>query len=198
MYGYEVPARPTASAPSGARLAAISLAAALGVVLVPASAIAQQEDEAPLKVGVVNVDAVALQSPAGQALQERLAAFQADVGAELQAREVAVRTLEQRIAEPDSLSVEETRALEREYQDVLTDFQRYRQDMQEEAAALQTEGQAAIREEIGPVLAAIQAELGYDLVLNSTSPIILFFSDRIDITQLAIDRLTAAPPPGGN
>ena len=144
------------------------------------------------------MDAVALQSPAGQALQEQLAAFQAEVGAELQAREDAVRTLEQRIAEPDSLSVEETRALEREYQDVLTDFQRYRQDMQEEAAALQTEGQVAIREEIGPVLAAIQAELGYDLVLNSTSPIILFFSDRIDITQLAIDRLTAAPPPGGN
>ena len=196
MYGYEVPARPTASAPRGARLAAISLAAALGIVLAPASAVAQQEDEAPLKVGVVNVDAVALQSPAGQALQERLAAFQAEVGAELQAREDAVRALEQRIAEPDSLSVEETRALEREYQDVLTDFQRYRQDMQEEAAALQTEGQAAIREEIGPVLAAIQTELGYDLVLNSTSPIILFFSDRIDITQLAIDRLAAAPPGG--
>lgn len=197
MYGYEVPARPTASAPR-ARLAAISLAAALGVVLAPASAVAQQEDEAPLKVGVVNVDAVALQSPAGQALQDQLAAFQAEVGAELQAREDAVRALEQRIAEADSLSGDETRALEREYQDVLTDFQRYRQDMQEEAAALQTEGQVAIREEIGPVLAAIQAELGYDLVLNSTSPIILFFSDRIDITQLAIDRLTAAPPPGSN
>ena len=80
--------------------------------------------------------------------------------------------------------------LEREYQDVLTDYQRYQQDKQEEVTALQTEGQSRIREEIGPVIAAIQAELGYDLVLNSTSPTILFFSARIDITQLAIDRLS--------
>ena len=196
MYGYEVPARSTATMRGGARLLAISLAAALGVAVAPASATAQQEEEAPLKVGVVNVDVVALQSPAGQALQQELAAFQEQVGTELQTREEAVRTLEARIAEADSLSVEETRALEREYQDVLTAFQRYRQDRQEEAAALQTQGQAAIREEIGPVLAAIQTELGYDLVLNSTSPIILFFSDRIDITQLAIDRLAASDPSG--
>ena len=40
-------------------------------------------------------------------------------------------------------------------------------------------------------VAAIQSDLGYDLVLNSTSPIILFFSERIDLTQLAIERLAA-------
>ena len=167
---------------------AISLAAGLGA-LAPAG-VAAQAEEAPLKVGVVNVDAVALQSPAGQALQQQLAAFQEEVGAELQVREEAVRLIEQRVAEADSLSVEERRVLEREYQDVLTDYQRYQQDKQEEVTALQTEGQARIREEIGPVIAAIQSELGYDLVLNSTSPTILFFSARIDITQLAIDRLS--------
>ena len=193
MGTYELTTRRTASNRTGwmrramSRLA-ISLAAGLGA-LAPAG-VAAQAEEAPLKVGVVNVDAVALQSPAGQALQQQLAAFQEEVGAELQVREEAVRLIEQRVAEADSLSVEERRVLEREYQDVLTDYQRYQQDKQEEVTALQTEGQARIREEIGPVIAAIQSELGYDLVLNSTSPTILFFSARIDITQLAIDRLS--------
>lgn len=193
MGTYELTTRRTASNRTGwmrramSRLA-ISLAAGLGA-LAPAG-VAAQAEEAPLKVGVVNVDAVALQSPAGQALQQQLAAFQEEVRAELQVREEAVRLIEQRVAEADSLSVEERRVLEREYQDVLTDYQRYQQDKQEEVTALQTEGQSRIREEIGPVIAAIQSELGYDLVLNSTSPTILFFSARIDITQLAIDRLS--------
>ena len=173
-------------------------AAIAALVLVPAGLAAQAEaaDDAPLKIGIVNLDAVALQSPAGQALQEQLTAFQEEVLGEVQARQGAVAAIEQRIAEADSLSVDERRVLEREYQDALTDFQRYQQDRQEEATALQTEGQTRIREEIGPVLAAIQSDLGYDLVLNSTSPIILFFSDRIDITQLAIDRLAASDPSG--
>lgn len=193
MGTYELTTRRTASNRTGwmrramSRLA-ISLAAGLGA-LAPAG-VAAQAEEAPLKVGVVNVDAVALQSPAGQALQQQLAAFQEEVGTELQVREEAVRLIEQRVAEADSLSVEERRVLEREYQDVLTDYQRYQQDKQEEVTALQAEGQSRIREEIGPVIAAIQSELGYDLVLNSTSPTILFFSARIDITQLAIDRLS--------
>ena len=102
-----------------------------------------------------------------------------------------MREIEARIAEADSLSVDDRRVLEREYQDALTEFQRFQQDKQEEATVLQGEGQARIREEIGPVIAAIQSDLGYDLVLNSTSPIILFFSERIDITQLAIERLAA-------
>lgn len=193
MGTYELTTRRTApSRTASKRLTllrlAISLAAGLGA-LAPAG-VAAQAEEAPLKVGVVNVDAVALQSPAGQALQQQLAAFQEEVRAELQVREEAVRLIEQRVAEADSLSVEERRVLEREYQDVLTDYQRYQQDKQEEVTALQAEGQSRIREEIGPVIAAIQSELGYDLVLNSTSPTILFFSARIDITQLAIDRLS--------
>ena len=185
-------------ASTGRGSAGVFVAAAAAVAFAPVCLAAQAEaaGEEPLKIGVVNVDAVALQSPAGQALQQQLAAFQEEVVGELQTRQEAVRAIEQRIAEADSLSVDERRALEREYQDALTDFQRYQQDKQEEATALQAEGQTRIREEIGPVLAAIQSELDYDLVLNSTSPIILFFSDRIDITQLAIDRLAASDPSG--
>ena len=148
--------------------------------------------ESPLKVGVVNLDAVALQSPAGQALQRELARFQEAVTAELQTKQEAARTIEARVAESDSLSEEARRALEREYQDVITDFQRFQQDKQQEGAALRADGMTQIQQELSPVIEAIQAELNYDLVLNSQTTWIVIFSDRIDITQIVIDRLQSA------
>ena len=171
--------------------------ATLLLALAPAMLAGQAEGqtaEAPLSIGVINLDAAALGSPAGQALAQQLTDFQQELGAELQVRQEAVRAIEQRVAEADSLTVDERRVLEREYQDALTDFQRYRQDKQEEATALQNDGQERIREELAPVIEAIQAELGYDLILNATSPIIILFSERVDITQLVIDRLATGDP----
>ena len=166
--------------------------AALVFAVAPA-ALAAQADEAPLKVGVIDLDAAAFGSPAGQELAQQLTDFQQQLATELEARQEAVRAIEQRIAEADSLTVDERRVLEREYQDALTDFQRYQQDKQEEATALQNEGRDRIRAELAPVIEAVQEELGYDLILNGTSPIIILFSERVDITQLIIDRLAADP-----
>ena len=195
MGRYATPAGSSASIRRGSARLLLALAMALaGTVPRTLAAQAEAAGETPLRIGVINVDAVALQSPAGQALQQELVAFQEEVLVDLLARQETVREIEARIAEADSLSVEERRVLERQYQDALTEFQRYQQDKQEEATVLQGEGQARIREEIGPVIAAIQSDLGYDLVLNSTSPIILFFSERIDLTQLAIERLEAGSP----
>ena len=195
MGRYATPAGSSASIGRGSARLLLALAMALaGTVPGALAAQAEAAGETPLRIGVINVDAVALQSPAGQALQQELVAFQEEVLVDLLARQETVREIEARIAEADSLSVEERRVLERQYQDALTEFQRFQQDKQEEATVLQGEGQARIREEIGPVIAAIQSDLGYDLVLNSTSPIILFFSERIDLTQLAIERLEAGSP----
>ncbi|WP_419162639.1 OmpH family outer membrane protein [Candidatus Palauibacter sp.] len=187
-----------AESPALAGSGSVRLLLALAVATIawaPATLAAQaaEAEDAPLKIGVINVDAVALQSPAGQALRQQLTDFQAAVTAELQTRQTAVQAIEERIGAADSLSIDERRLLEREYQDALTDFQRYQQDKQEEATALQADGQNRIRAEIAPVIEGIQADLGYDLILNSTSNIIILFSDRMDITQLAIDRLAGAP-----
>jgi Skp family chaperone for outer membrane proteins len=167
--------------------------AALLLALAPAT-LAGQADEAPLRIGVIDLDAAAFGSPAGQELAQQLTDFQQDLAAELQARQEAVRAVELRVAEADSLTDDERRVLEREYQDALTAFQRYQQDKQEEATALQDDGRERIRAELAPVIEAIQAELDYDLILNATSPIIILFSERVDITQLVIDRLASETP----
>lgn len=169
-----------------------SVLAAIGILslFTTTSVMAQASDaESSLKVGVINLDAVAFQSPAGQALQRELARFQEAFTAELQTRQEAARTIELQVAEADSLPEEARRALEREYQDVITDFQRFQQDKQEEGAALRADGITRIQQELNPVIEAMQAELQYDLVLNSQATWIVIFHDRIDITQLVIDRL---------
>ncbi len=173
--------------------------ATLLLALAPATLAGQAEDQAadgPLRIGVIDLDAAAFGSPAGQVLAQQLTDFQQELAAELQVRQEAVRAVELRVAEADSLTVDERRVLEREYQDALTAFQRYQQDKQEEATALQDDGRERIRGELAPVIEAIQAELGYDLILNATSPIIILFSERVDITQLVIDRLAASDPSG--
>lgn len=180
--------------PAGAGLAA---ALAFTPLAGPLAAQASTQDEPPLRVAVVQLDAVALQSPAGQQLQARLVTFQEDVTAELQARQQAARAIEARVAQADSLTGEARRALEREYQDALTDFQRFQQDKQQEAQQMRAQGLARIQEEVAPVIEALQQEEGYDLVLNAQNSLVVIFSDRVDVTQRVIQRLQAEGASGG-
>lgn len=153
--------------------------------------------DGPTRIAVVNIDFVAAQSPAGRELQQQIQELREQYSAELQRRQEEARTIEQRVAQADTLTDDERRSLEREYQDAVTAFQRYQQDVQERAQRMQSEGMAEIREQIEPVLEAVMREQGFDLVLNSSNAAIVFASDRIDITQTVLDRLRAEAPGGG-
>jgi len=177
----------------GAGLAA--LVAALGP-LAPAAHAQEPAAEGPPRIAVVNVDFVAVQSPSGQALQREIQALRDQYAAGLEERQQEVRRIEQRVAAADSLSADERRTLEREYQDALTAVRRYQQDVQDRAQRMQNEGLAEIREEIGPVLEAVMEEQGYDLVLNAQDNAIVLSSERIDITRAVLERLQAGPSGG--
>lgn len=179
----------------GAGVAVATMLAAFGPL---ASAGVAQEPAAdgPARIAVVNVDFVAVQSPSGQALQGEIQALRDQYAAGLEERQQEVRRIEQRVATADSLSAEERRTLEREYQDALTAVRRYQQDVQDRAQRMQNQGLAEIREEIGPILEAIMQEEGYDLVLNAQNNAIVLSSERIDITRAVLQRLQAAPTGG--
>lgn len=176
----------------GARVAVATVLAAFGPL---ASAGVAQEPTAdgPARIAVVNVDFVAVQSPSGQALQGEIQALRDQYAAGLEERQQEVRRIEQRVGTADSLSAEERRTLEREYQDALTAVRRYQQDVQDRAQRMQNQGLAEIREEIGPILEAVMQEEGYDLVLNAQDNAIVLSSERIDITRVVLERLQAAP-----
>jgi Skp family chaperone for outer membrane proteins len=172
------------------RLAA-ALVAGLVAGAVPAAA-QEAPDGTPIRVAVVNIEYVAVQSPAGRALQTELTALQQEMATELQRLQGAVDDIEARIAAADSLTADQSRQLEREYQDALTNIQRYQQDMQERAQTMRSEGLARIQEEIGPIIEALQTEQSIDLVLNSGNAAVVLFSERVDMTQTVLDRLQAA------
>jgi len=151
--------------------------------------------DAPLKIAVIDIDFLAVQSPAGQALAAEITALQDQYNAELASRQAAVEEIQARIVAVDSLDIAQQRALQREYQDAVTSFQRYQQDVQGQAKQRQADGLAQVREEIGPALEAIMKEDGYDLILNTGNPAVIMSSDRVDITQTVLERLQAAPSP---
>jgi Skp family chaperone for outer membrane proteins len=172
------------------RTAAVAVLVGAGAVLAVAPGAAAQDS--PPKIAVVDIDFIAVQSPAGKALAAEITALQTQYQSELAARQAEVDGIQARIASVDSANVVEQRALQREYQDAVTSFQRYQQDVQAQALAFQNQGRLRVREEIGPALEALMLEQGYDLILNTGNPGVVLSSERIDITQLVLERLESA------
>ncbi len=171
---------------SGAIAAVLGTAVGLAIGVGPAAG-----QDAPIRIAVVDIDFIAVQSPAGRGLAGEITALQNQYNTEMASRQAVVDGIQARIAAVDSADVAEQRILQREYQDAVTSFQRYQQDVQAQAQAFQTQGLTRVREEIGPALEAIMAEEGYDLILNRANQAVVMSSDRIDITQLVLERLEA-------
>lgn len=172
----------------------IVLATALAVAAT-APAMAQDTpaaaQDAPLRIAVLDIDFVAVQSPSGQQLAAEIAAMRQQYGQELATRQAEVNDIQSQIAQVAEDDIEQQRVLQRRYQDALTAFQRYQQDVQAQAQQRQNEGLAKVREEIGPVIEAIMREEGYDLILNTANPAVVMSSERVDITQTVLERLQA-------
>lgn len=187
MIGYMV--RSSATSGPVRRMAGLSIVTA-ALLLGGASSAAAQDTA--IRIAVVDIDFIAVQSPAGQVLAGEISALQDQYNVELTSRQTEVEDIQARVVAADTTDVVLLRALQREYQDALTSFQRFQQDIQARAQAFQAQGLQRVREEIGPALEAIMREEGYDLILNSGNPGVLMNSDRVDITQLVLTRLAAS------
>jgi Skp family chaperone for outer membrane proteins len=164
----------------------------IAVAIAGPAAGALEAQETPFRIGVVDIEFIAARSPAGQTLATEIEALRVQYAQELAAREAEVGGIQARVAAADSTDLVTLRALQREYQDALTNFQRYQQDVQAQAQDFQTQGLQRVREEIGPAIEAIMEEEGYDLILNMANTAIIMSSERIDVTQKVLDRLAAA------
>ncbi len=169
----------------------VSSAAAAVLVLAGAGPSAAQD--APLKIGVVDVEAIVSESPQGKALQSRLEQFQTEVQAELQRLQNDAQAIQQRITDgANSLSEERLSELNAELEDATIKMRRYRDDKQRQGQKMQEEGLVAIEQALQPVFEDVRAEMGFDLILNRVPGVVLMISDRVDITALLIQRVNAA------
>ena len=83
------------------------------------------------------------------------------------------------------------RSLDADIEQTQVDLQRLRDDAQRQATATQTQVLNDLDAVLTPVIAALAAELGYNAVMTSQSPGLLYFSPAVNITDQLIARLNA-------
>lgn len=158
----------------------------LGSAMMPAAVGASPpiQAQADLKVAVVDLDMVIEGTPAGKRLQQKLRDFESEARTELQAKEEQLREIRRQGTEGAGvLSQEELARLQREFERLQGELARLQQDKQREGERLQQEGFKEIQDLLEPVLQEVRAEGNYDLILNRTPGIVLYTSERIDITK---------------
>ncbi len=177
-----------AAGTSPSRRAARRLAPALvaAALLLPAAGARAQGP--PPRIAVVDLDLVALQSPAGVALQKKLQDFEKQIQAEIETRTQKARQIRQRATDGElALSDEQLAELQKEYEDAMIAIRRFRDDKQREGEKVRTEGLRQVEEQLRPVLVKVREEGGYDLILNNVPGVVVMASERVDIT----DQVTA-------
>ncbi len=172
--------------PFTALLRLVPLAVALGLAAVPAAG-------QGLKIAVVDIDRVALESPAGKALQSRLETFSKEVQKQLQEQQTAAEEIRRKAVQgTSSLSQERLAELEEEYENAVLATRRFQQDKQREADKMRQEGLKKIEEELRPIFEKLRDAEGYDLILNNVPGVVVIATPKADITPTVIERLKAA------
>lgn len=167
-------------------------ATALAVSLLVVSPLvhpASAQDE-PVRIAVVNMEQVIAQSAAGSALNEELNAFQAEAQTEIDQKKKDIQEMSKKVSE--NVGVEDQAQLinlQKQYEDAILELRRFTDEKQREAQKIRTEGLQEIQKQFDPVFDAIQKEFDYDLILNQQAGVVLMVGDRVNITQMVIDRL---------
>ncbi len=165
----------------------LSVLAVFALLAHPAGA-----QEPPLRIAVVNLDAVVAQSPAGKALQAKLEKFQQDTQAQGEAKATAARDIQKQLVNgANSLSEDRLAELQKQFEDAQIDIRRFRDDKQREGEKMQNEGLAEIERQLQPVFEQIRDEGGYDLILNNVPGVVVMVGPRVEITRQVLDRLAA-------
>ena len=177
--------------PSRIRVSGL-LFAAIAAAALAAGAASVAAQERPINVGVVNLDYVVANSPAGKALQEKLAKFQEEAQGEIDAKTAATAAIRQRgVDGANSLTEEKLAELQQELEDAQIAVRRLRETKQREGQKMQEEGLKEIEKQLEPVFTAVRDEGGYDLILNNVPGVVLMVGEGVDITQKVVDKLKA-------
>lgn len=160
--------------------------ALLAIPIMSHTALAQDE---PLRIAVVNMDQVIAQSAAGSALNEKLQAFQTEAQAQSEERQKTIQDLRQKVSDAVDGDQAQLVNLQKQFEDARIALVRFRDDKAREAQKIRSEGLQDIQKQFEPVFNAIQEEFNYDLILNQQSGVVMMVGDRINITQMVIDRV---------
>jgi outer membrane protein len=158
------------------------LALALFVPALPASA--------EFKLAVVDQRRALLSSVGGKAVEKTLTQLEEKKKSELEPRSGRCKKLQEDVeAQRYVLSDEAIQEKMIEFQSCQRDLERDFQSAKDEMAVQQRKQLAPLVKKLEEAVKEIGKSKGFDLVLDRSTPIILFSTDALDITELVIKRL---------
>jgi Skp family chaperone for outer membrane proteins len=181
------PARPAGQAPRPAAPAA------------PAPAAAPLPPPPPfqdgLKYAYVRIDRIAAESGAGRLLNERVKALNDQKVRELNDKNKALQSAQQKLESGGSVLSDTARAqLQAEVERQQRDIQRFTEDAQQDLQALQQQLQEEFTRTLNPVLDRVAKQKQVHMVFNATESGLVWADPSMDLTTDIIKALDSAAP----
>jgi Skp family chaperone for outer membrane proteins len=186
----QAPARPAGQAP--APRPAAPAPAAPAPAAVPAAPPAKFQDG--LKYAYVRIDRIAAESTAGKSLNERVKALNDQKVRELNDKNKALQSAQQKLESGGSVLSETARGqLQAEVERQQRDIQRFTEDAQQDLQALQQQLQEEFTRTLNPVLDRVAREKQVHMVFNATESGLVWADPTMDLTTDIIKALDSSP-----
>ena len=192
---------------------AFVVAAALSVMLAAAPGFAQAPAPAPApapaaqaapapapfpagaKYAFINIQRIAAESAQGKSLSSRVQALNNQKVTQLNDRNKALQTSQQKLDSGGSVLSDAARAqLEKDIDRQQTEIQRFTDDAQKEVQELQNELQAEFQQKLGPVIQQVAQEKKLEILFSALDAGIVWADAGLDLTTEVIRRFDAANP----
>ncbi len=154
--------------------------------------VAGSASAADMKVGVMNVQQVLVNSASGKVAKEKFDEKMKNLQAKFKAEEQELVDMQSEIEKKSSAWSEETKQLK------VREFQKKRRELQEKSEDARFELKTLQDNELEPILKALEKVVadygdgnGYTLILDSKGGVI-YFSEAVDITDELVKELDAA------
>src|SRR5262244_2636696 len=142
------------------------------------------------KIGVVDFQRLAIESPQGKAVMESMRAEFAPRERTLQAQGQAMKAKEEKLQKDGATMSEDQRArAEKELRDGARDFERAKGEFQDDMNARRNEELSRLQRTIVEEVRTYGKAQGYDLILAQTG--VLYNASASDITPAVLSALTA-------
>lgn len=153
--------------------------------------------QASVKVAVIDVERILIESERGKAALQEIEALRRQKQEEGEARQQEITELRDRLSEGQlSLSQERLAELQKELEERVIALQRFQDDANRELSKKRNEVLDQIEKSVFPVINQIGQEGGYTLIFNKYNSGLVYADDAVDITQRVIERYNRSAPAG--
>lgn len=179
-------------ASSGLKICLVGVAVLVAGRL-PAAGQAVTGEGKPVKVAVIDVRRIIVESNPGKETLEQLEKLQREKQEELKGKQDEINELRRRIADGRlSLTDERLAQLQKELEDKVIAFRRAEDDAARELNSRRNELLQRIEDRVLPIIGQTGEEFGYTLIFNKFDSGLVFADESVDITDLIIQRFNAA------